>query len=448
MRAAIYLRQSKDTNGTGLAVDRQRVDCQRLATDRGWTVVTTLCDNDLSASTGKRRPGYEELLALIDAGAVDVVVTWHLDRLMRRLADLEDVIVRCEKAGVRVATVSGDLDLSTDAGRLVGRILSSVAQGEGERKSARQRRAALQAAESGREPARRAFGFTNGAHQPAEAPALAELYGKVLAGMTLVAATKWLNAAGHRTTTGRPWERTGVRKMLINPRNAGLRAYRGQIVAAGTWAPIVAEEVWRATVALITDPSRGRNRATGRRWLGGGVYRCHCGARVRVNYSHHGTRVYECGVHRHLSRSADAIDELVARVIAGRLRRGDLADLLAPDAADVAPLRDEAAALRLRLDQVAADYADGLLTGRQAQLATARVQERLNEAEQALADAGRGTRLGPLLAAPDPGQAWLDADLPTRQAVLDALASVTLLPASPGRAPFDPRTVEVTWRTA
>jgi len=447
MRAAIYLRQSKDSAGTGLAVDRQRVDCEKLAAERGWTVVATMCDNDLSATNGKRRPGYEELLALVDAGSVDIVVAWHLDRLMRRLSDLETLIVRCEKASVRVATVSGDLDLSTDAGRLVGRILSSVAQGEVERKSTRQKRAALQAAESGAPPARRAFGFTDDSnHHPTEAPALVEVYEKVLAGMTLVSATKWLNAHGHRTTTGRPWDRSSVRKMLLNPRNGGLRGHLGTVVATGTWTPIVAEEVWRATVEKVADPARRREHR-GVRWLGGGLYRCHCGARVAVNYSHHGARVYQCQAAAHLSRAADPIDDLVQQVVVARLRRPDLADLLAAEAPDVGPLRAEAGTLRLRLDQQATDYADGLLTARQLHLATERVTEKLTAVEQALADAGRGTRLAPLLGAADPGQAWLDADLPTRQQVLDTLATVTVLPGTRGRAPFDPATVSIGWRS-
>jgi len=448
MRAAIYLRQSKDTAGTGLAVDRQRIDCEKLAAERGWTVVATFTDNDLSASSGKLRPGYQELLRLIDAGEIDVVAAWAIDRLMRRLSDLESLIVRCETAGVRVATVSGDIDLSTDAGRLVGRILSSVAQGEVERKSCRQRRAALQAAESGRPPSRRAFGFTNGGHDPAEAPALVELYGLVLAGMSMLAACRWLNERGLRTTTGRVWDRSSVRKMLLNPRNAGLRAHRGEVVAAGTWEPIVAEEVFRAVVEKITDPARRSHSGNARRWLGGGLYLCHCGAKVRVNYSHHGQRVYQCQASAHLSRSADPIDDLVSQVMVARLRRADLADLLAPDnRAEVQELRSEAATLRLRLDQVGADYADGLLTGRQLHAATERVTEALRVAERALADAGRGSRLAPLLGAADPGQAWLDADLPTRQAVLDTLAVVTVLPGTPGRAPFTTESVRIDWRT-
>ncbi len=367
---------------------------------------------------------------------------------MRRLSDLETLIVRCEKASVRVATVSGDLDLSTDAGRLVGRILSSVAQGEVERKSTRQKRAALQAAEAGKPPARRAFGFTNGGHHPTEAPALVELYDKVLAGATMVAATRWLNEQGHRTTTGRRWDRSSVRKMLCNPRNAGLRAHRGTVVAAGTWEPIVAEEVWRATVEKVANPARRTNPANARRWLGGGLYRCHCGARVRVNYSDHRTRVYQCQASAHLSRTADPIDQVIEAVVVARLRRDDLADLLAVEAPDAGPLRSEAATLRLRLDQQAADYADGMLTARQLHQATERTTAKLAAVEQALADAGRGTRLGPLLSAADPGTAWLGADIPTRQAVIDTLAVVTVLPGSPGRAPFDPESVCVEWRTA
>ena len=115
MRAAIYLRQSKDTSGNGLAVERQRKDCEKLAADRGWTVVATFTDNDISASNGKRRPGYEDLLTLIDTRQVEAIVAWHVDRLTRRLADLEDLITRCDVTGVKVATVSGDLDLSTDS---------------------------------------------------------------------------------------------------------------------------------------------------------------------------------------------------------------------------------------------------------------------------------------------------------------------------------------------
>ena len=86
-RAAIYARQSLDRSGEGAAVDRQVEDCRQLAAARGWEVTHVLPDNDLSASTGRRRPGYEHLLDLMLTGQVQAVIVWHVDRLTRRLDD-------------------------------------------------------------------------------------------------------------------------------------------------------------------------------------------------------------------------------------------------------------------------------------------------------------------------------------------------------------------------
>ena len=78
--AAIYLRQSEDRDGNMLAVDRQREDCVKLAAHKGWSW-TEYLDNDTSATNGKRRGAYEQMLADIRAGLVDAVVAWDLDRL-------------------------------------------------------------------------------------------------------------------------------------------------------------------------------------------------------------------------------------------------------------------------------------------------------------------------------------------------------------------------------
>ncbi|HEV7450260.1 MAG TPA: recombinase family protein [Pseudonocardiaceae bacterium] len=107
MRAVVYTRQSLDRSGDGLTVARQREDCLKLCRDRGWTVVQAVTDNDISAFSGKPRPGFAQVLGMVDDRAIDVVVVWAVDRLVRKLADLEDVIERCERAGVRLATVSG-----------------------------------------------------------------------------------------------------------------------------------------------------------------------------------------------------------------------------------------------------------------------------------------------------------------------------------------------------
>ena len=58
------------TGGAGLGVERQRVDCEKLAAALGWTVVDTYIDNDISAYTGQRRPQYERLLNDIGVGRI------------------------------------------------------------------------------------------------------------------------------------------------------------------------------------------------------------------------------------------------------------------------------------------------------------------------------------------------------------------------------------------
>lgn len=50
--AAIYVRISRDSEGTGLGVRRQRGDCEALVARLGWTVARVYEDNDVSATKG------------------------------------------------------------------------------------------------------------------------------------------------------------------------------------------------------------------------------------------------------------------------------------------------------------------------------------------------------------------------------------------------------------
>jgi DNA invertase Pin-like site-specific DNA recombinase len=91
VRAAVYLRQSLDRDGDGLAVSRQRDACEKLCAEHGWESVE-YTDNDCSASTGQIRPAYTRMLTDITLGKVQAVVVWDLDRLHRRPIELENFI--------------------------------------------------------------------------------------------------------------------------------------------------------------------------------------------------------------------------------------------------------------------------------------------------------------------------------------------------------------------
>lgn len=81
VRAAVYVRISKDRASAGLGVTRQEEDCAALCRRRRWQIVRVYVDNDVSAYSGKPHPAWKELLANIRAGRIDAIVCWHVDRL-------------------------------------------------------------------------------------------------------------------------------------------------------------------------------------------------------------------------------------------------------------------------------------------------------------------------------------------------------------------------------
>ena len=65
MRAAVYTRISQDATGQRAGVTRQLEDCEALADRLGWEVTHRYDDNDLSAYSGRTRPGFEAVLKYV-----------------------------------------------------------------------------------------------------------------------------------------------------------------------------------------------------------------------------------------------------------------------------------------------------------------------------------------------------------------------------------------------
>jgi site-specific DNA recombinase len=451
-RAVTYTRISKDRAGDEHGVANQQKALDRHAAARGWSIVRRLSDNDLSASNGVHRPGYDEALRMVDAGQCDVVLCWAVDRFVRRIADLESVIGRFTKAGARLAAVTGDLDLGNDAGRTVARMLSVIAQGEVERKSARQKLAASEAAAAGKRwtGCPRPFGYAadHVTPDPAEAAAIEWAAGALLGGSTVSAVTREWTARGLRTPQGgKPFTRQSVTTILRNPRLAALNAYHGEITGPGDWQPVLAEETWLAVRALLDDPARKPPR--GVRTLLGGLARCQCGNVITGTRSYQGNAVYRCnpatrGDRRgpHATVRAEPVTAHVEAVITGVLAE-HAADLVTPQRPDLAPLRTEAAAIRANLDEMAADRALGFMSRSQMIAATQRGNARLDAIAAQLAEAASESVLAPFAAVQNARAVWDGLDLPRQRRVLGALCTVTLHPAGQGVRTFNPDTVRV-----
>ncbi len=133
VKAGVYTRISSDPSGQRAGVDRQRADCEAHCLARDWEVVEVFCDNDASAYGRKPRQAYERMLAAVESGSIDAIVTWHNDRLHRSPKELEAFIDLVERSRVRLAVVTGgDYDLTTPDGRLSARIVGAVARKESE----------------------------------------------------------------------------------------------------------------------------------------------------------------------------------------------------------------------------------------------------------------------------------------------------------------------------
>lgn len=461
-RAVIYVRESLDKWGDARAVERFEAECRHLCGARGLTVLRVLRDNDVRASGGNKGGGFAEVLRMLRARETDYVVIPVVDRMFRNLRDLEDVIDICLETGAALVAASGEIDLSHDQGRLVARLLTSVAKAETERKGERQRRANEQAARSGKRwsACPRPFGYARPdytAAVPAEADAIRWAADALLGGGTVAAVTREWNARKLTAAqSGKPFSRASVTMILRNPRLAGLACLprrdgerHGEIIGKGDWEPILPEETWRAVDALLADPSRKRPR--GVRTLLGGLAACQCGNTVTGSVSRLGHHIYRCQPDTrngrpgpHATVRAEPVDEFTERVVLEVLSSPDLADIVAgpPPHADTVALRKEAAAIRANLEEMGEDRALGLVSRAQMLAGTETGNRRLAEIAAELAEAAGAGALAPFLV---PGavaaEVWDGLDLSRRREVVRTIGHVTLLPAGQGARVFDARKV-------
>ena len=474
---AVYLRQSKDSEGNELAIDRQREGCLKLCREKSWTNIREYPDNDRSATNGKTREKYQLMSADIRAGKVARVVVWDLDRLHRQPLELEHFMQLADSRQLPLATVTGDVDLATDNGRLFARIKGAVAMAEVERKSARQKAAAEQMA-AGKDGGRpwwpqRPFGFDADRdpvtgkwwtakrnptlyneirHQPQEAELLRQAYDDFVNQKTplYTIAAEW-NKAGVKTTRGNAWSGSRVRELLLLARNAGLREFRGEVVGKGTWDAIVDEDTWRTARNMILEPSlRTGSGFQGRKYLLSGIALCGvCGATVTSHISARGKRQYNCHAPdcRKISRDGAKVDEVIIEAVVGRLSREDAIDLLRPpvNELDLAALRAQRATLRERLAQLGRDFASAPPEFTQAALAD--VNGRLSEIDAVLTDPGKAATFEDVIGADDVRAAFEGLSLGRQRAIVDALMVVRIRPVGKGTARvFDENACKPEWK--
>ena len=137
VRCAIYTRKSTED---GLEQEFNSLDAQREACAAfiksqkglGWKALTTRYDDGGLSGGTLERPALKALLADIDAGKIDLVVVYKVDRLTRSLTDFAKIVELFDTRGVSFVSVTQQFNTSTSMGRLTLNVLLSFAQFERE----------------------------------------------------------------------------------------------------------------------------------------------------------------------------------------------------------------------------------------------------------------------------------------------------------------------------
>jgi len=282
LRCAIYTRKSTEE---GLEQAFNTLQAQREAAEAyiqsqkqaGWVAVAERYDDGGFSGASLERPALQQLLAAIDAGAIDCVVVYKVDRLSRSLLDFARLMERFDRRGVSFVSVTQDFNTTTSLGRLTLNILLSFAQFEREIISERTRDKLSAARRKGKWiggwPVLGYDVDPKGGRlvvNAKEAAQVRDMYEIAANNESLEAALRAIHARGFQTKSwktragrrhaARPFSRVTLRLLLSNVLYTGAVDHKGTVYP-GEHDRIVEQELWECVTTELSARStdqRGR----------------------------------------------------------------------------------------------------------------------------------------------------------------------------------------------
>lgn len=459
---AIYCRKSAEERSDSefTSLDAQRLSCEQFAASQaqeGWVVSPERYDDGGFSGSTTERPALQRLLADIDAGKVQVIAVYKIDRLSRSLSDFVGLLQRLEAKLVAFVSVTQHFNTATSLGRLILNILICFAQFERENTIERIRDKVAATKRKGRwcggvpvlgydvaPGGRRLLVNEREAEQVREIFALYRKHRTLKATVAQLNARGWTNKSwttrGGRTVSGCPYSKSSLCHLLKNIVYTGRIRYRGEIIA-GEHPPIVDLVTYEAVQLQIANQARtgGAETRTKHHALLRKLMVCGpCGCPMTYCYGRRGPKVYAyylCARAREgqsascpmPSIPAYEIERLVVTEIAAICRDQQLADCVIAEAgtqhdAAVATLRERLQEAELIAEKAAAsarkqpDDATAAMLVRQAdaQVASLQASLRATESEEPRTPEARAA-----LAAFDP--VWVQLSPAERARLLKAL---------------------------
>ena len=275
VRCAIYTRKSTEE---GLDQDFNSLHAQRESAEAyirsqkhfGWTAIETGFDDGGFSGASLERPALQRLLEAIEAGQVDCVVVYKVDRLSRSLFDFARLMERFEQRSISFVSVTQQFNTTTSLGRLTLNILLSFAQFERELIGERTRDKMGAARRKGKwvggtpmlgynvDPAGGRLVVNH-----AEAEKVRQIYqlyrehGSLDAVVTKLAERGWTNKSWKSRRgirhTGKPFSKSTLRLLLTNPTYRGQVCYRGALYP-GEHQAIVEPNLWEEVNRDLRQP--------------------------------------------------------------------------------------------------------------------------------------------------------------------------------------------------
>ncbi len=270
-RCAVYCRVSSDER---LDQSFNSIDAQREAgiayvasqKAEGWELVPDFYEDPGFSGGNMERPGLKRLLKDIQAGKIDIVVVYKIDRLSRSLADFAKMVEVFDNHMVSFSSVTQQINSATSMGRLMLNVLLSFAQFErevtGERirdKIAASKRKGMWMGGSvplGYRVENRALQI-----EPQEAELVQRIFEQFITEKSTTKIVKELNEQGIQTKRKKAFCKQSIYKILHN------RTYIGEISHKGESFPaqhegLIDSTTWEQTHAILSQDNRQRCRNT------------------------------------------------------------------------------------------------------------------------------------------------------------------------------------------
>ncbi|MFH1346531.1 MAG: recombinase family protein [Pseudomonadota bacterium] len=270
LRCAVYTRKSTE-EGLEMefnSLDAQREACEAYVTSQraeGWLLVPDRYDDGGFSGGTLERPALKRLLADIEAGRVDVVVVYKIDRLSRSLMDFSRLVEVFDRQNVTFVSVTQSFNTTTSMGRLTLNVLLSFAQFEreviGERirdKFAASRRKGMWMggwAPLGYEVRDRKLVVNE-----EDAKLVRSIFQRFLKSGSATILARQLIQEGVRNKYGKLIDKGMLYKLLNNPVYIGEAVHKG-VSYPGEHAPLIDRKVWDKVQAQFRINPRKRSGA-------------------------------------------------------------------------------------------------------------------------------------------------------------------------------------------